>query len=176
MKKTLAIVLALTMALLVLAGCANNNDVADNSSVAPESSSEASSEAPEVSFEDIKAKLKELVPAAMSFSMEMTDEEVSNLYHFNVADVEEYYIDVSGANVQADNIIAIKAKDETKVEDIKAGLEQRRADVEKSFEQYLVNKYELAKNGKVFAHGNYVFLIIHENADAAVEAIDEMFK
>lgn len=61
---------------------------------------------------------------------------------------------------------------EGKLEDAKKQLEQRKADIIQSFEGYLPDPYEMAKNGEVVTEGDYVMLIISDDNAKGIE----MFK
>lgn len=84
---------------------------------------------------------------------------LSDLLDIDPGDVEEYAGYITMVNVSSDNLIAVKVK-EGKAEDIQKKLEARRDFEVSSFEMYLQDQYDKAKAGKVFAVGNYVFLVM----------------
>jgi len=85
-------------------------------------------------------------------------------------DVEEYAGYITMVNISSDNLIAIKAK-EGKAEEVQKKLEERKEFEVTSFQQYLPDQYEKAQAGKVFAVGDYVFLVMiaGESGDAAAD-------
>lgn len=78
--------------------------------------------------------------------------------------------------IQSNEVDIVKVKDSKDVETVKAALEKRLKNVQDSFEHYLPDPYELAKNGKVVVKGNYVMLIIDEDVDKAIEIFEGFFK
>lgn len=105
-----------------------------------------------------------VMPAALD-EMILTD-----LLDIDPGDVEEYAGYITMINVSADNLIAIKAK-EGKAEDIQKKLEERKDFEVRSFQQYLPDQYDKAQAGKVFAVGDYVFLVMiaGEDGDPAAD-------
>ena len=104
------------------------------------------------------------MPAALD-EMILTD-----LLDINPGDVEEYAGYISMVMVSSDNLIAVKAK-EGKTEEIQGKLEARKDFEVRSFQQYLPDQYDKAQAGKVFAVGDYVFLVMvaGEDGDPAAD-------
>lgn len=90
---------------------------------------------------------------------------LSDLLDIDPDDVEEYAGYITMVNVSTDNLIAIKAK-EGKAEDIQKKLEARKEFEVNSFMTYLQDQLEKAQAGKVFAVGDYVFLVMIGGEDA----------
>lgn len=104
------------------------------------------------------------------------DAEMAKILFYITDDIaEEYAILNAMVNVSSANVAIVKAKD-GKVEDVKAALTKRKADVITSFEQYLPDQLEFAKAGKVLVNGNYVSLIIGEEADEAEKTLNSYFE
>lgn len=89
----------------------------------------------------------------------LSDETLKDIYSIEPGSVEEYAGDFAMTMTSADNFVAIKAK-EGKAEEVKQALENRRAQVQQTFEQYLPGPLVVAKAGKVLVKGDYVFLIM----------------
>lgn len=104
---------------------------------------------------------------------------LSDLLGIDPGDVEEYAGYITMVNVSCDNLIAIKAK-EGKAEEIQKKLEERKNFEVSSFQQYLQDQYDKAQAGKVFAVGDYVFLVMiakdPENAADDVAAAEEVIR
>lgn len=177
MKKLLALILATFTLVTLMAGCKGKTQ--DESSSAVESSSqveESSSDAATTNPTPKEIMDAILAENQIQMGMEMTDEEANLVYNLNLTDdVEAYAINGTMANVAVDNIAVVIAK-EGKVENVVKSLTDKRDLTIQNFEQYLPDKYEIAKKGKVFSIGNYVFLVIHENVDAIEAKIREMVK
>lgn len=107
-----------------------------------------------------------------SFTMPapLDDTIMEDLLGIDLGDVEEYAGYITMVMVSSDNLVAVKAK-EGKAETIQKKLEERKKFEETSFQQYLEDQYQKAQAGKVFAIGDYVFLVIiaGENGDAATD-------
>jgi len=92
-------------------------------------------------------------------------------FGFNLEDIEEGIIKYPMINLQAEEVIIIKAKDETKMTAIKEALQLHVENQMAAFENYVPENYEMVKNHVLKTEGNYVLLAI--STDAA--KIDEIF-
>lgn len=77
--------------------------------------------------------------------------------------------------VRADTVIVAKAAD-GKMKEVKQFLEDRKAATIQSFEQYLPDPLEMAKQGKVVTNGDYAMLIISPDNSAAVKLFNDFVK
>ena len=103
------------------------------------------------------------------------DETLTTIYGINPEDVEAYAGGFSMMNVQAADIIMVKAKDDT-VEAVRSGLEGRIEQQKKSFENYLADQYEAASSAEVEQYGNYLVLVIlAQDADTVRGTIADAF-
>lgn len=89
----------------------------------------------------------------------LDDTILSDLLDIDPGDVEKYAGYISMVMVSSDNLIAIKAK-EGKTEDIQKKLEARKEFEVNSFMTYLPDQLDKAQAAKVFAIGDYVFLVM----------------
>ncbi|ARC85867.1 hypothetical protein U732_1929 [Clostridium argentinense CDC 2741] len=104
------------------------------------------------------------------------DETLEKNYYINPEDVAEAEIKTAMMNVKSNELAIIKVKDSSKVEDIKKSVEKRGEDLDKQWSSYLLDQYELVKNRKIKAIGNYVILIIDKEADQIEEIIESKLK
>lgn len=95
----------------------------------------------------------------MQMPADVDDELLKSMFYIDRADTEEYYGKMAMTMTSADNVVAVKAKP-GKSAAVKASLEKRLSDVQKSFEQYLPDQYEKSMKGQVIEKGDYVFLVI----------------
>lgn len=95
---------------------------------------------------------------------------LTDLLDIDPDDLEEYAGNISMVMVSCDNLIAVKAK-EGKAEEVQKKLEARKDFEVNSFMTYLPDQYDKAQAGKVFAIGDYVFLVMIAK-DAATAADD----
>lgn len=104
------------------------------------------------------------------------DETLEKNYYINPEDVVEAEIKTAMMNVKSNELAIIKVKDSSKVEDIKKSVEKHGEDLDKQWSSYLPDQYELVKNRKIKAIGNYVILIIDKEADQIEEIIESKLK
>ena len=105
----------------------------------------------------------------------LSEEDMATAYDMDFSNIEAYYGRVPQTNVHASSIIAVKAKP-GKAEQAKAELMKYEAAVEKSFEKYLPEQYDMVKDYRIVESGDYLALIIADNADDVESAFEEAFK
>jgi predicted nucleotidyltransferase len=108
--------------------------------------------------------------------MELEAGMVQQLYHLDPALLEQYTIRTPLMNVKTNEIAILKVKDAKDVATVEAAVKQRAADVQKQFEIYLPDQYELSKNYKLVTKGNYVLFVISDKADEMVKSFDIFFE
>jgi len=106
---------------------------------------------------------------------EMTGDMVKEMYYFDPSILEEYTIMSPLMNVKSNEIAVFKVKDAKDIAAVEDGIKKRAADVQKTFETYLQDQYENAKNYKLVAKGNHVFFVISDQADKFVTEFDSFF-
>jgi soluble cytochrome b562 len=109
-------------------------------------------------------------PSMITLEPEM----VQDLYHLDPALLEDYMIKLPMMNIKTNEIAILKVKDTADLKAVQAAVEQRAADVQKQFEQYLPDQYENAKNYKLIIEGNTILFVISESADELVAAFNEI--
>ncbi|MBC8545389.1 DUF4358 domain-containing protein [Clostridiaceae bacterium NSJ-31] len=145
MKRPLAMFLAMTALLGIAAGCTEKKTgLKDNDTTLQQI---------------VDAVAEEMGDFYVQMPSKLDDETLENLYSIEPDSVEEYAGDFAVTMTSADNFVAVKAK-EGKAESVRQALENRRAQLQQTFEQYLPGPLEIAKAGKVLVKGDYVFLIM----------------
>ena len=104
--------------------------------------------------------------------MEVDDEALDFLYGIDAANLESYVGRVPMMNVHATEFFLAKVK-EGKMDDVKAGVEQRQADLASQWAQYLPDQLELVKNYKLVTNGNYILFCICEDTDTVVKLFND---
>lgn len=107
----------------------------------------------------------------------MTDEDMTNSFNntrdmqldtlgLTAEDMSAYVISVSMMNIRADSIVVAHPA-EGKADAVKTALEQYVANVQKSFEQYLPDQYEVAKTAVIetLGDGTYVLVMCEDGAN-----------
>lgn len=108
--------------------------------------------------------------------MKLDDEMLMQFYNLDGSLFEEYNVNLPMINVQTNEYAVFKLKDEKDLDKVKEALEVRAETVQKSFETYLPDQYENAKNYYLDAKGKYVIFVIHENVDQAKTLFKTYFK
>ena len=94
---------------------------------------------------------------------DVTVETLEALLQINADEVEEVIGKMPMMNVQASMYLVIKAKDGA-VDSVKTKVENYGTAYEEQWATYLPAQYELVKQRKIGVKGNYVYLIVSENA------------
>lgn len=92
---------------------------------------------------------------------------------FNSEDIEEAISFEQMMNVKSDIVIIIKAKDESKIANLQASLEEIKQKQEDIWSQYLPDQYEKVKNNVIKTNGNYLIYVTFDNPEAIIKAYDE---
>ena len=100
---------------------------------------------------------------------DVTVETLEAVLQINADEVEEVIGKMPMMNVQASMYVVIKAK-EGAVDSVKTKVENYGTAYEEQWATYLPEQYELVKQRKSGVKGNYVYLIVSENA-AELEAL-----
>lgn len=200
MKKIIAAVLCLTMCFALLSACGTENKPAETDPVTSEEPSTAPTESaePEESAEPSEQPSDEPgtapeteAPAtsalADAITSSRTDEEneaypvfsdkaaIEDAYYqvvgFTAADVDEIAMSVSLINIKAYGIVIAKPA-EGCADTVKAGLQAFIDNQCASFETYLADQYEIAKNAKLETlDDGTIVMVMCANADTVYDAI-----
>ncbi|RUS45045.1 DUF4358 domain-containing protein [Cohnella sp. AR92] len=171
MNRTLRKPFALPLMLIVLAmgllltACGGNNN-GNNSA--------AGADPGKTAKEMVDAMVQQVEQPAQ---MELTADDVSKMYHLDPSLLEDYSIRMPLMNVKTNEVAVLKVKDSKDIAAVEDAVKQRAADVQKSFESYLPDQYENAKNYKLETKGNYVLFVISEpeNVDQLIAAFESQF-
>jgi len=107
--------------------------------------------------------------------MELTGEQVQEVYNIAPEKLADYAIRIPMMNVKSNEIAILKVKDTADVPAVEEAVKQRAATVQQQFETYLPDQYENAKNYKLVTKGNYVLFVISDQADELVTEYDRFF-
>ena len=108
--------------------------------------------------------------------MELTAEDLKNLYNLDAAKLEDFSVRIPMMNVKSNEIAIFKVKDQNDVAEVVAAIKVRAENAMKPFEQYLPDQYENAKNHKIVTKGNYVLFVISDQADELIAVYDRFFE
>ena len=107
--------------------------------------------------------------------MELSAEEVKTMYNLDVAKLEDYEIRIPMMMVHSNELAIVKVKDAKDIAEIEAAFKARAEVAQKSFETYLPDQYENAKNYKLITKGNYVMMVISDKADELMSIYEGFF-
>ncbi|MGM9948666.1 MAG: DUF4358 domain-containing protein [Lysinibacillus sp.] len=158
MKKLQMFLISTVIGALLLAGCSGGT----SDQAAPELTAN----------EMVDEMLAEVEQPAM---VELTTDQVKEVYNIDPEKLEEYAIRIPMMNVKTNEIAILKLKNEADVPEVEAALKQRAENVQKQFETYLQDQYENAKNYQLVTKGNYVLFVISDQADELVRVYDTFF-
>jgi len=134
---------------------------------------------PNVPVKDIVTAIEGEFDLEGLMEIDLSSEEMDELsksmiegYQINPEDVEEGILKFAMINLDARELIILKAKDESKLPELQAALEKRVETQLLAFENYVPKNYEMVQNHLLKTKGNYIILAIGED----VEKIDEIFE
>lgn len=107
---------------------------------------------------------------------QLNKETLMQFYALDDGLFEEYSANFPLMNVQTNEYSLFKLKDEADVEKVKEAIVTRAETVQKTFETYLPDQYENAKNYYLDSHGKYVIFVIHEDVEKAKPIFESYFK
>ncbi len=122
-----------------------------------------------IRLSELEEKISDMAPFNEMATMDIDNAILVDLYQLDDSQVENYIGKMPMMNVHASMYLIIKAAD-GKVEEVKEKLEVYADAYEATWEMYLPEQYELVKDRKLGVQGDYVYLIIAENADE-IEAL-----
>jgi len=133
----------------------------------------APSEDPAPSTGDIVSTMLDQVeqPALM----EMSADQVADSYGIDTKLLDDFTVKSPLMNVKTNEIAVFKVKKAKDVETVKKGIKTRAEAVQKSFEHYLPDQYENAKNYKIVVKDNYVLFLISESSEDLEKAFNAAF-
>ena len=170
MKKWMVRFLAAICCLSMLAGCGSQEGQATSGKTMKEG------ESVQTVVDQIAEEIGIQMPA------DVDDSILKDIFYLETDQVEAYAGKMAVTMTSADNVMAVQAKPD-QVETAQEALEQRLADVQNAFAQYLPDQSEKAQKGQVVRRGDYVFLLIlGESSDTydsdmerAIQIIDDAF-
>lgn len=171
MKKLLAILLAAAL-LLSATACGKNEPAApdpeaERSVVYASAEPEHLSDVIDLLYADITIKEQK----------DATAEELADLFHLDMDMVEDYSVRYTSGRYGLADAAIIKLKhpdDLAETQAVMTALEQRRTDRAAEFENYDIHDaHRTAKEGEIFARGNYIIFLMLSDLDAAHTVILE---
>ena len=116
---------------------------------------------------DIYSKVTSYLPSMVSFD----DSYISNYYGIDASQLDGYVFAAAEDVTQADTVVILKAKDASSVSMLSSQLATVKQQKEAELQDYNPTAYQVAAAGYVKTSGNYVYLIMSNNASAIDQVI-----
>ena len=181
-RRFLALALAGTLSLSLLAGCGSSKEPAPESSAPvvespsapaatpkptqkPTSTPTPEPVEPEPQVDAVQSTWNDISKLDIPSLTDLDDATLTALYGIDPADLDSYLCKMPMVNVQATEFFIVKA-----------AVEKRQDDLEAQWSQYLPEQLELVQNYKLVTNGNYILFAVSEYADEAVTAFNTYTK
>lgn len=122
-----------------------------------------------------KLKTKILDSADLNNMVEGDAQRLRKLYYINKSQVEDFIFFAPKTNMDASEILILKAKSKEDVTQLKEKVETRLEKSANSFESYRPDQYELLQHKVLKVRGNYLILIVSESTSEIEELIEKEF-
>lgn len=112
----------------------------------------------------------------MSAFMELQPDQVEDVYGLAPENIGEGSIFMLPMmNIRTSEISIVRLKSEDDFDIVKSAMEQRAANIQKTFETYLQDQYELSKKYQIVRNGEYVMFSITPDQEKAAEIFNSFF-
>jgi len=98
------------------------------------------------------------------------------LYYINKNEVEDFILYAPKSNMDANEVLVLKAKSEEDIEQLKVKVEGRIKKQSDSFKSYRPEEYDIISNRVLDVKGKYLVLIISRDSATIEAAINKEFK
>ena len=174
--KIVKLMAALTVAALFCGGCADSTPTVNDAQTGVISDAaqgaEGAAEDVEVS-KSVKELYEEIQQKVSLQSPQCMDEEfISNYYGIDVSILEEYVFSMSEDAAQAETIIILKVKDAGDLEGLTDCLQTIVEEKKNEMENYIPEQFAIVEKSEVRSEGNYIWLIISDNADEIADIVE----
>lgn len=108
--------------------------------------------------------------------MEIPEDFLENYYGIDVATLADYACYMSETAISAETLFMIKAQNEEDAKTITEIVNTVKEEKAAEMEDYLPEQFAIVNSGLIESYGNYVWLVISENADKINSIIEENIK
>lgn len=161
------------LAVLCLCGCSNNaaESSVPTSEPASQTAGSASESAEAASLKDVYAEIASAVELPEMITLD-SDALIERYYGITADMMQDYAGGVDSSGVGQDEIVLIKAKDESQVSAVEAALQTRYDSKLAQNENYNPEEAEKIRKCSVETNGLYVTMIISDDAAAIKEIVN----
>lgn len=156
-KKVMGIIVAVVLVLAIVAGLIVLNMMNKNDSLNKTSKIE-------INLEELDEKISNTTPFDEMATMDVDEEILSTLFQIEPELVTESIGKLPMMNVQASMYLVVKASSGN-VDKVKEKVDEYFKSYDELWSRYLPDQYDLVKNKKMGVKGDYVYLIICEDAE-----------
>lgn len=108
--------------------------------------------------------------------MTLSEGDMLDLYFIDAKDMKQFAGAISMTGIDCEEVVLVEAVDADAANRVKAQLDQRYQTKLNETENYLPDEYAIIKTCSVSVKGNYVAMIVAENAADLVKIYEESFK
>ncbi len=108
--------------------------------------------------------------------LDLTQDDLMELYGVDAADVKQFAAKIRLESIQADEVILIEAVDAQAAKRVKEKIDSRYQTKLNETRGYLPAEFEKIEKCKVDVYGNFISMIVLENASEAVTAYEKAIK
>ena len=155
-KNVFALTVIMVIILALLTGC---------------SSKDTTSKEP--SIDEIDQNINDDVD--ISNMVESDSDKLEKLYDIDIDKVENFKLYTAKTNIEANELLILKVKNEEDIGDIKEDINDRIESQTNSFKDYLPDEYFLIEKHVLKSNGNYIIFIISEEAEKIESLFDKSF-
>ena len=128
---------------------------------------------PEITAKSIDEIYQEITQSVTLQSPACMDEDfISNYYGIDTKTLSEYVFSMSEDAAQAETIIIMKAEQSEDLEGLSSCLQTVVDEKKNEMENYIPEQFAIVEKSKVQTKGNYVWLVISENAKSITDIIE----
>lgn len=145
----------------------DKEDEAESSDAAEEDTEQAEdapAQGSQKSVNDIYQEIESSI--SLNSPMLVPDDFIMNYYGIDVSTLDEYVFSMSEAAISAETVVILKAKDAGSTGALSASLQTVIDQKRSEMENYLPDQFQIVDKSSVQVKGNYVYLVISEQADA----------
>lgn len=130
---------------------------------------------PKMSVNQMQDEILKLYGNDMPNMTSLDDIGLKEIYNIDISSIDSMNIQIPMINIRVNEISIIKVKNSSDISFIKDKFKQRAEKVASTFENYLSDQYEIAKNPLIKSKGNYVIMIMSDKKDEIEKTFDSFF-
>jgi septum formation inhibitor MinC len=128
----------------------------------------------DVDMDSLRQSLSQIID---SEHMDIGDSsKLRKLYYISKNEVEDFILYSPKSNMEANEVLILKAKNEEDIEHLKVKVEERVKKQSDSFKNYRPEEYDIISNRVLDIKGKYLILIISSESEKIESAINKEFK